>query len=231
MSLAASLAVCLSVAASQYGVQPAAIEQVMQAASQQPSPERVGVMGIPSQWMPYLQRYGFDPQAVRGNACTNIAAGAWIMAYTRDLQKLQDTMRADSAALPARAKPWQPIIQWVSARAGMSAALINAVIEQESKYNSQIVSPAGAIGMMQIMPFNAKKWGIDPYDPVQNIWAGSWYLKNLMARYGGNLALALAAYNAGESAVAKYGGIPPYKETRAYVPKVMSNYLRYADVR
>lgn len=223
---AASLAVCISIAAAQYGVSTSAIDAVIQSPAR--SAERVGVMGIPAQWMPYLQRYGFDVTAVRSDACTNVIAGTWILAYS---QRMKQAVAAqiNPKALPARAAPWQPLVQWVAKQSGVSPALINAVIEQESRYRPGIVSPAGAIGLMQIMPFNAQKWGIDPLDPAQNVWAGTWYLKNLLARYGGDLALALAAYNAGSGAVAKYGGIPPYRETQQYVPKVMSNYLRYAD--
>lgn len=180
--------------------------------------------GIPVQWLPYLQQYGFDAKQVQSDPCQNLAAAAWILSYT---SKLQAQLRsyASPVHLSGKAKAWQPTINWVAAQAKMDPALINAVIQQESGYNPFIVSPAGAVGMMQIMPFNAKAWGINAFDPAQNIWAGTWHLKYLLAKYQGNIPLALAAYNAGSGAVAKYGGIPPYPETRNYVPSVLRNYV------
>jgi soluble lytic murein transglycosylase-like protein len=108
-------------------------------------------------------------------------------------------------------------------------ALIHAVISVESGYNPSARSRAGAVGLMQLMPGTAKRYGVtNRLDPAQNIQGGARYLRDLKVMFGNNLNLVLAAYNAGEEAVMKYGmRIPPYRETTAYVPKVMSHYRKY----
>ncbi len=88
------------------------------------------------------------------------------------------------------------------------------------------VSPKGAIGIMQLMPSTAKALSADPADPEQNIDAGTRLLRELLLKYSGDVAKALAAYNAGEGAVDKYQGVPPYRETQTYVDKVIRNYIR-----
>jgi soluble lytic murein transglycosylase-like protein len=106
---------------------------------------------------------------------------------------------------------------------GVEPALIAAVIETESRFNPDAVSRAGAKGLMQLMPDTARGLGVtDPGDPVQNVLGGAKLLGQLIEKYGGNLEKAIAAYNAGSGAVDKYGGIPPYAETRKYVPLVLS---------
>jgi len=108
-------------------------------------------------------------------------------------------------------------------------ALIHAVISVESAYNPSARSHAGAVGLMQLMPETAKRYGVtDRLDPAQNIQGGARYLRFLLDTFGNNLKLVIAAYNAGEEAVMKYGmRIPPYRETQAYVPKVMYHYERF----
>lgn len=110
----------------------------------------------------------------------------------------------------------------------VDAALIHAVIHVESQYNPAARSRAGALGLMQLMPGTARRYGVkNILDPVQNIRGGAAYLRDLMVRYGNDLKLVLAAYNAGEEAVAKYGNrIPPYRETAAYVPRVLEQYRK-----
>lgn len=113
---------------------------------------------------------------------------------------------------------------------GLDKALLHAVITAESGYNATALSPKGAMGLMQLMPATAKRYGVaDAYDPVQNIKGGAKYLRDLMRLFGNDLELVLAAYNAGEGAVARHGmRVPPYRETLAYVPKVLGYYKRYS---
>ena len=112
---------------------------------------------------------------------------------------------------------------------GVESALLHAVISVESRYSPKAVSKSGAIGLMQLMPETAKRYGVtDPLDPLQNLRGGARYLRYLLKKYNNDRNLALAAYNAGEASVAKYGNqIPPYPETTNYVPRVMEYYRRY----
>ncbi len=112
---------------------------------------------------------------------------------------------------------------------GVESALLHAVISVESRYNPKAVSKTGAIGLMQLMPETAKRYGVaDPLDPLQNLHGGARYLRHLLKKYNNDRNLALAAYNAGEASVAKYGNhIPPYPETTNYVPRVMGYYQKY----
>ncbi len=126
---------------------------------------------------------------------------------------------------------YDPIIRKAGARHGLEFSLIKAVIRVESGFNPRAISKKGARGLMQIMPENCQDLSVaDPFDPSQNIMAGTLYLKRLLKRYKNKLSLALAAYNAGPTAVDKYKRIPPYKETKAYVRKVMAFYSQYKKV-
>jgi len=124
---------------------------------------------------------------------------------------------------------FSPIIDTASRLHGVDAALIHAVISAESGYNPSALSKAGAMGLMQLMPQTAKRYGVtNIMDPVQNITGGVRYLRDLLSMFNGNLELAIAAYNAGENAVIKYGNkIPPYAETVQYVPKVLGFYRKF----
>ena len=110
-----------------------------------------------------------------------------------------------------------------SAVHGVSADLVRAVIQVESEFDHLAVSSKGAQGLMQLMPDTGRRFGVsDPFDPRQNIFAGVQYLRFLLDMFQGDISLALAGYNAGENAVARFKGIPPYKETRSYVQKIQA---------
>ncbi len=118
------------------------------------------------------------------------------------------------------------MVSKISKKHGVDEKLVKAVIKQESGFNPNATSHCGAMGLMQLMPKTAKGLGVkDPYNPVDNVNGGVKYLKNLLDKYNGNVILSLAAYNAGPSAVDKYDGIPPYKETQNYVRNILSDYL------
>jgi hypothetical protein len=115
---------------------------------------------------------------------------------------------------------YDPIIDKVSAEQGVDAKLVRAMIQVESGYQQRARSSKGAMGLMQLMPDTARQYEVaDPYDPVSNIEAGIKHLKSLLGRFP--LRIALAAYNAGEAAVARFRGVPPYPETRDYVSRIL----------
>ena len=136
----------------------------------------------------------------------------------KDLPEPEDEMTAIEAG-----------IHRAAVRYGLSPALIRAVVKAESDYQSRAVSPAGAQGLMQLMPVTARELGVaDPFDIEQNIDGGARYLRQMLDQFGGELKLALSAYNAGPGTVARYDGDVPYAETRNYVARVMQYMDSYA---
>jgi hypothetical protein len=132
------------------------------------------------------------------------------------LPKLANT--ADTAS--------EELLIWAALREGLQPEFVRSVAMVESGLRQTAVSPKGATGLMQLMPFTADKLGVDPNMADQNALGGAAFLRQLLIRYNGNSALALAAYNAGPGAVAKYKGVPPYLETRRYIVKVLREYAR-----
>ncbi len=151
--------------------------------------------------------------------------------FMRDIkkdQKLRTNFRLGGCVKDP--KEFEPIINSCALEYGVDKSLVKAVIQAESGYNPNAVSRKGAAGLMQLMPKTAE--GLKVYnslDPAENIRGGVRYLKFLLDTFKGDVALALAAYNAGLSKVAKYGGIPPYEETRNYVAKVLNYRSSYRN--
>jgi cell wall-associated NlpC family hydrolase len=129
-----------------------------------------------------------------------------------------------AAALPAAARPYAGAIARAAAQEGVDPALLASVAWSESGFRPAARSGAGAIGLMQLMPATAAGMGVDPTDPEQALVGGARYLRIQLDRFGGRTDLALAAYNAGPTAVRKHGGIPPYPETQTYVTRVLDRY-------
>jgi soluble lytic murein transglycosylase-like protein len=130
------------------------------------------------------------------------------------------------AALFKRRDQLAPLIDHAATKTRLRPALVHAVVRAESAYRSDAISSAGAVGLMQLMPATAERYGVsDREDPVQNLRGGTEYLRDLLVMFDNDLQLALAAYNAGENAVIRYGNqIPPYEETQGYVRKVLRFY-------
>lgn len=124
---------------------------------------------------------------------------------------------------------FQEAVDRIAGRHGLAPELLHSVIKVESNYNPYAVSPKGALGMMQLIPSTARRFGVsDVFNPMENIEGGAAYLEYLMGLFHGDLPLALAAYNAGENAVAKYGTVPPYEETQNYL-KLVARHLEEAQ--
>jgi soluble lytic murein transglycosylase-like protein len=155
-----------------------------------------------------------------------VSAGYFLSGLSggRDVRSIAQEARAETAAATetdAEVTIGEHIKE-VADRYGVRADLVAAVIEAESEFNPRAVSRRGARGLMQLMPQTAATLGVDdPFDPKANIDAGVRHLRAMMDRFDNNISLALAAYNAGEVAVIKHRGVPPYRETRAYVQRIL----------
>ncbi len=147
---------------------------------------------------------------------------------TKLIYNENETQKARRTATTLLPVPTSELRRWIdhhAGRQGLSPRLVRAVVQVESGYNPRALSHRGALGLMQLMPETARELRVDdPYDPEQNIRGGTTYLRRMVRRYSGNLRLALAAYNAGPTAVDRHGGMPPYRETRDYVQKVLDLY-------
>lgn len=128
------------------------------------------------------------------------------------------------AATSGEGGEYEALINQAAARNGLDPAVLHGLIQQESGFDPNATSSAGASGLTQLMPGTASSLGVaNPLDPAESIEGGARYLGGLMAQFGGNAEDALAAYNAGPGAVQQYGGVPPYSETQSYVAKVLAN--------
>lgn len=176
-----------------------------------------------------------SPQASSGNIYKRVDANGRVyytdrpekgMGYRLVIRGRPRTYRRDLKFLTGNKLKYTDLIAKTAAKYQMDPKLLHAVIQAESAYNSQAVSSAGAVGLMQLMPDTARRYGVsDRLDPVQNIEGGTRYLKDLLAMFDSNLKLAVAGYNAGEGAVMKYNyKVPPYPETQNYVQQVLQLY-------
>lgn len=138
------------------------------------------------------------------------------------------TSKSSGSKDPARYRRYDGLIGEAARLYQLPEPFIRAVMRVESDFNPTVVSRAGAMGLMQLMPKTARSMGVaDPFDARQNILGGARYLRILANRFKGDLVLTVAAYNAGQGAVEKYNGIPPYKETQRYVRRVLKHYYAY----
>ena len=149
--------------------------------------------------------------------------------FAGDSEKLKNAVHMPSDLSPQRTTRYDVHIRQAAQLFHLPVALIRAVMKVESNFDPRAVSPAGAHGLMQLMPFTAERMMVtDIFDPRQNIMGGARYLRILANMFNGDIHLTVAAYNAGEGAVIRYGGIPPYKETQNYVVHVLANYEQYS---
>jgi soluble lytic murein transglycosylase-like protein len=133
------------------------------------------------------------------------------------------TVRTTRPVTPDRSRPFDELIVENARRTGVRPDLVRAVVQVESAFDPNARSPKGAVGLMQLMPTTMREFGVeDAYNPAENVRAGTAYLRQLLDRYDGDEALALAAYNAGPTAVDRHEGVPPYHETQDYVKRVGS---------
>lgn len=136
-------------------------------------------------------------------------------------------LKVEAKVRPQLKKKYDKIILTAAVKHSVPADLIHSIIQAESNYNTQAVSSKGATGLMQLMPETAREYGVkNLYDPQANIEGGVKYLRDLIKLYKKRTDLVLAAYNAGQEAIKKYGGIPPYPETRNYIGKIMASYRK-----
>lgn len=194
----------------------------------------VGVAAHGSAWADIFGKIDADGEIQLSNHPTDEGFEAWAVAPKQEASSpphVASAIAAGGAGLAGLARRYHAMVEQAARSYELEPALLHAVIAVESHYDSKAVSRKGARGLMQLMPDTAKRYGVsDILDPAQNISAGARYLRDLLKTFRNDLQLALAAYNAGENAVVRYGKIPPYQETVAYVPKVLSFYKKFGAI-
>lgn len=203
-----------------------AMDAIVPVSGGQPTnPSGSGAAGQPT---PQASGYALFPSIAQSLAAPAMAPAAVGSGPGEQLvatgQGLSDPLAASSrTATTSAPASLAPLIDQVAQAHGLPAGLLTALIQEESGFNPAARSSAGAMGLTQLMPATAASLGVaNPWDPSENLNGGAAYLAGLLQSYGGNVALALAAYNAGPGAVSRWGGIPPYPETQAYVQNVMA---------
>lgn len=160
----------------------------------------------------------FEGAAVAGGPAVSV-----VRADPRTGRLIRTTVRAAIRTVPAAAPsaPLAETVDRIARQNNLPPRLVHSVIQVESNYDPNAVSPKGAQGLMQLIPATARRFGVsDVFDPADNVQGGARYLKYLLELYKGDESMALAAYNAGEGAVSRYGGVPPFPETQDYVARV-----------
>lgn len=161
---------------------------------------------------------------------TNVPSDARYVGMTRVPYRVSAYKSVKTSSGYATASDrYAPLVEKVAREHSLDRALLQAMIAAESGFDPHAVSHKGAVGLMQLMPETARRYGVrNSYDPAENIRGGAKYLRDLMRKFNNDLSLTLAAYNAGEDAIIQYGyRIPPYRETLQYVPRVLTLYRQY----
>jgi len=230
---------CVAQAATDYAIPTRALLAV-KAAMQPAAPVDRGFAASPypvaSAWLATLARgWGLKVDVLKRDVCWTARASAYVMRYEINLARgdfwvgVSRYARSVPPGTAAKAGDIAPLIDDAAHQNGLDPALISAVVEVESAYQAEARSPKGALGLMQLMPGTGARYGVtvqrDLLVPSINIAAGARYLADLYAMFGGDLRLTLAAFNAGEGAVIKYGlQVPPFAETQQYVQAVTTLY-------